>query len=66
MGRSSVMSQPEGEDYGPEWEAEEVFGSAEEPLYPFDETSEMAAAVDDDLPPDPAIDERDLLDEPPS
>jgi hypothetical protein len=61
------MSQPGRYDYGEEWEAEETFTGEREPVHPLDETPEMAAEVEEEpLPPDPAIDERDLLDEPPS
>lgn len=61
------MSVPGSYEYGPDWEPEDMFG-ADEPIRPFDEPSEVANGADEDggVPPDPVIDERDPLDEPPS
>jgi hypothetical protein len=59
-----VMSIPGSYEYGPDREGDELFGPGEV-THPLDEDPEAATGIDDDLPPDPAIDERDLL-EPPS
>lgn len=60
------MSVPGSYEYGPDWEPEDMFGGGE-PIHPFDEPSGTAEIDEaDGVPPDPVIDERDLLDEPPS
>jgi hypothetical protein len=64
--RSAIMSVPGSYEYGPDWEPGDMFG-ADEPIHPFEEPSGTAVgSQDDDLPPDPAIDEHDVAGEPPS
>lgn len=57
------MSVPGSYEYGPDWEAGELFGDPDE--LTAEDPDAVAGSDEEDVPPDPAIDERELL-EPPS